>query len=144
MPKMLLLAKPERMASIRHQLGTGLPRAKTRTRTGTNARAGVEILAIELTIAAIEEQLLPSSRCYSRSLSRTSGILLLPRFSGPPLGSLSRTSRTLLLPRFSGPSRGSRTIQYVVPKPQAIGFFPFPRVSHGCGIPPIGHTCHGR
>ncbi len=71
MPKMLLLAKLERMASIRHQLGTGLPRAKTRTRTGTNARAGVEILAIELTIAAIEEQL-PCSHYYLRSLSRTS------------------------------------------------------------------------
>ena len=92
MPKMLLLAKLERMASIRHQLGTGLPGAKTRTRTGTNAaRAGVVILAIELTIAAIEEQL-PSSRYYSRSLSRTSGILLLPRFSGPPRGSRGTSS----------------------------------------------------
>ncbi len=96
MPKMLLLAKLERMASIRHQLGTGLPGAKTRTRTGTNARAGVEILAIELTIAAIEEQL-PSSRYYSRSLSRTSGTLLLPRFSGPPRGS----RRTVLAERES-------------------------------------------
>ena len=39
---------------------------------------------------------------------RTSGTLLLPRFSGPSLGSLSRTSSTLLLLRFSGPPRGSR------------------------------------
>ena len=45
---------------------------------------------------------LPSSHYYLRSLSRTSGTLLLPRFSGPPRGS----RRTFLAERERGGSLG--------------------------------------